>query len=48
MDMQNIEAVVRDLEWQRLRRRVAMNPAEALVLNCGAWAVIAFLKLFTR
>jgi hypothetical protein len=46
--MRSIDAVVSDLEWQRLRRRVAMNPAEALLLNCGTWAVIAFLKLVTR
>ena len=46
--MRNIEAVVSDLEWQRLRRRMVMNPAEALLLNCGTWAVIAVLKLVTR
>ena len=47
-DMQNLDAVVCDLEWQRLRRRVALNPAEAMLLNCGTWAVIAFLKLVSR
>jgi hypothetical protein len=25
-----------------------MNPAEALLLNCGTWAVIAVLKLVAR
>lgn len=47
-DMRNLDAVVCDLEWQRLRRRVALNPAEAMLLNCGTWAVIAFLKLVSR
>jgi hypothetical protein len=46
--MRNLDAVVCDLEWRRLRRRVAGNPAEALLLNCGAWAVIALLKLVAR
>lgn len=46
--MRNLDAVVSDLEWRRLRRRVAGNPAEALLLNCGTWAVIAFLKLVSR
>jgi glucosamine-6-phosphate deaminase len=46
--MRNLDAVVCDLEWQRLRRRVALNPAEAMLLNCGTWAVIAFLKLVSR
>ena len=46
--MRNLEVIVSDLEWQRLRRRVAMNPAEALFLNCGTWAIIAVLKLVTR
>jgi len=27
---------------------VNMNPAEALLLNCGTWAVITVLKLVTR
>jgi len=46
--MRTIDAVVSDLEWKRLRRRFNMNPAEALLLNCGAWAVITVLKLVTR
>ena len=46
--MRNIEAVVSDMEYRRLRRRFAMNPAEALLLNCGTWAVIAVLKLVAR
>jgi hypothetical protein len=47
-DMRTIDAVVSDLEWKRLRRRFNMNPAEALLLNCGTWAVIAVLKLVAR
>lgn len=46
--MHNLDAVVCDLEWQRLRRRVTRRRAQALVLNCGTWAVIAFLKLVSR
>ncbi len=46
--MRNLEAVVSDLEWQRLRRRVAMNPAEAMLLNCGTWALITVLRLVAR
>jgi hypothetical protein len=47
-DMRNLDVVVSDLEWQRLRRRVASNPAEALFFNCGTWALIAVLKLVAR
>jgi hypothetical protein len=46
--MPNFDAVLCDLEWQCLRRRVALNPAEAMFLNCGTWAVIAVLKLVSR
>ena len=46
--MRTIDAVVSDLEWKRVRRRFNMNPAEALLLNCGTWAVIAVLKLVAR
>jgi hypothetical protein len=46
--MRNLDAMVCDLEWHRLRRRVAGNPAEALVLNCGIWALIVVLKLLSR
>jgi hypothetical protein len=46
--MRNIDAVVSDLEWKRLRRRIIKNPAEALLLNCGTWAVIFVLKLVGR
>ena len=28
-DMRNLDVVLSDLEWQRLRRRVCGNPAEA-------------------
>ena len=47
-DMRNLDLVVSDLEWQRLRRRVAGNAAEALFFNCGTWALIAVLKLVAR
>ncbi|MBK5297127.1 MAG: hypothetical protein JJE40_08220 [Vicinamibacteria bacterium] len=46
--MRNLDVVVSDLEWQRLRRRVARNPARAMFLNCGTWALIAVLKLVAR
>ena len=46
--MRNLDQLVSDLEWQRLRRRVAGHPAEALFLNCGTWALIAVLKLVAR
>jgi hypothetical protein len=47
-DMRNLDVVVSDLEWQRLRRRVSGNAAEALFFNCGTWALIAVLKLVAR
>ena len=46
--MRTVDVVVSDLEWQRLRRRVAGNPAEALLFNCGTWALILVLKLVAR
>jgi len=45
--MRNLDVVLSDLEWQRLRRRVR-NPAKALILNCRTWALIAVLKLVAR
>lgn len=48
IDMRNLDAMVCDLEWRRLRRRVARNPAKALVLNSATWVIIAFLKLVAR
>jgi hypothetical protein len=45
--MQNIEAVVSDLEWQRLRRRVGRHRVD-LFVNCGTWAVIGLLKYIAR
>ena len=48
LDMRNIDAVLSDLEYRRLRRRFAMHPAEAMVLNCGTWAVIAVLRFVAR
>ena len=47
MDMHSIEAVVTDLEWQRLRRRVGRHPQQWLV-SSSAWAVIRLLKLLAR
>ena len=46
--MRNLDVVLSDLEWQRLRRRVCGNPAEALFFNCWTWALIAVLKLVAR
>ena len=46
--MRNLEVVVSNLEWQRLRRRMVLTPARALLLNCGTWAIIAVLKLVAR
>jgi hypothetical protein len=43
--MQDIEAVLSDLEWRRVRRRVALNPALALLRNCLTAALIIVLKL---
>jgi hypothetical protein len=43
--MQDIEAVLSDLEWRRVRRRVALNPALALLRNCLTAALIVVLKL---
>ena len=47
MDMHSIEAVVTDLEWQRLRRRVGKQPNQWLV-SSSTWAVIRLLKLIVR
>jgi len=44
--MQNIDAVLSDLEWRRVRRRVALHPALALVRNGVTAALIVVLKLF--
>ena len=45
--MHSIEAVVTDLEWQRLRRRVGRHPQKWLV-SSSAWAAIRLLKLIVR
>jgi hypothetical protein len=47
MDMHSIEAVVTDLEWQRLRRRVGRHPHQWLV-SSSTWAAIRLLKLIAR
>jgi hypothetical protein len=46
--MRNIDAVLSDLEYRRLRRRFAMHRAGALVLNCATWAVIILLRVAAR
>jgi hypothetical protein len=43
--MRDLEAVLSDLEWRRVRRKVAMHPAVALFWNCGTTALIVCLKL---
>ena len=43
--MQDIEAVLSDLEWRRVRRRVTLNPALAMVRNCATAALIIVFKL---
>jgi hypothetical protein len=43
--MRDIEAVVSDLEWRRIRRRVAMHPAIAMVANVGTAVLLIALKL---
>jgi hypothetical protein len=45
--MRSIDAVVTDLEWQRLRRRVGGHP-NALFPRCRAWVVLKLLKLIAR
>jgi len=47
MDMHSIDAVVTDLEWQRLRRRVGRHPRHWLV-SSSTWAAIRLLKLIAR
>lgn len=43
--MQDIEAVLSDLEWRRVRRRVALHPALAMIQNWATAALILVLKL---
>jgi hypothetical protein len=43
--MNDFEAVLSDLEWRRIRRRVTMHPAVALLRNCGTLALILVLRL---
>jgi hypothetical protein len=43
--MRDLEAVLSDLEWRRVRRRVTMHPAAALLRNCGTAVLILVLKL---
>ncbi|HEX7085220.1 MAG TPA: hypothetical protein VF198_02570 [Vicinamibacterales bacterium] len=46
--MHGLDVVLSDLEWRRLRRRVARHPAEAMLLNCGTWALIQVLRFVAR
>ena len=43
--MREFEAVLSDLEWRRIRRRVTLHPAMALLRNCGTLVLILALKL---
>jgi hypothetical protein len=43
--MRDFEAVLSDLEWRRVRRRVTMHPALALLRNVGTSALILALKI---
>lgn len=43
--MYDFEALLSDLEWRRIRRRVTMHPAMALLRNCGTLVLILALKL---
>jgi hypothetical protein len=43
--MQEFDAVLSDLEWRRVRRRVTMHPAVAFLRNFGTLALIVALKL---
>ena len=43
--MRDLEAVLSDLEWRRVRRRVAMHPFVALLRNCGTTAMIVVLNI---
>jgi hypothetical protein len=46
--MHDFDAVLSDLEWRRVRRRVTMHPAVAIVRNCGTAALIMMLRLTLR
>jgi hypothetical protein len=43
--MRELEAVVSDLEWRRVRRRLAMHPALAMVCNVGTVVLLIILRL---
>ncbi len=43
--MSEIDAGLSHLEWRRVRRRVALNPALALLQNCVTAALVVVLKL---
>jgi hypothetical protein len=43
--MRDLEAVLSDLEWRRVRRRLAMHRFVALLRNFGTTARIVVLKL---
>jgi hypothetical protein len=42
--MYELEAVLCDLEWRRLRRRATLHPALAVMRNCGTAALIFVLR----
>jgi hypothetical protein len=42
--MSDIDVVLGDLEWRRIRRRLTMRPAVALPCNIGATALIFVLR----
>lgn len=43
--MHDIDAVVSDLEWRRVRRRLIMPPGLALLCNLGTALIILVLRL---
>ncbi|HEY8536466.1 MAG TPA: hypothetical protein VIL25_08445 [Vicinamibacterales bacterium] len=46
--MHGLDALLSDLEWRRLRRRVSRHPAEAMFLNCWTWLRIMVLRSISR
>lgn len=38
------DAMLSDLEWRRVRRRVAMHPAIALLHNCATVVLILMIR----
>jgi hypothetical protein len=46
--MPDLEAILCELEWQRLRYRMMHNHVRSMVLGVGTWAVAAALKFAPR